>query len=238
MYNLSQSVPQYVQHPMGYGWFPTQQQVVYPSNQMQVPLSNQRQSVPLSFDSSIPQGLQGYAPLQSYQAGAGSYAQQPQYHPPRSGLVTPYNEPRTPYNEPRSPANELSHWGERQAFNMQYATKTSPPKNQAKTQRPGQDSRPRALERSNPVAPPMIAGRWDFRPAGVPQQQQQEPPREDFVMTPNGSLARVPAVSRNNMPSRYDPDEAEARVRSLIADTERMLVGLSNGGSEGPGLAV
>jgi hypothetical protein len=114
VYNLPQSVPQYAQHPMGYGWIPTQQQILYPSNQMQVPLSNQRQSVPLSFDSSIPQGLQGYAPLLSYQAGAGSYAQQPQYHPPHSGLATPYNEPRTPYNEPLSPAIELSHWGERQ----------------------------------------------------------------------------------------------------------------------------
>ena len=27
--------------------------------------------------------------------------------------------------------------------------------------------------------------------------------------------------------NRYDPDEAEARVRNLIADTERMLAGLS-----------
>ena len=105
----------------------------------------------------------------------------------------------------------------------------------------------------------MIAGRRDFCPAGIPQQQQQDQPREEFLMTPNGSLARVPAVSRNNMPSRYDPgidfvffkeskhlqieialfsDEAEARVRSLIADTERMLVGLSDGGPEGSGLAV
>ena len=32
------------------------------------------------------------------------------------------------------------------------------------------------------------------------------------------------AVLRN----RYDPDEAEARVRNLIADTERMLAGLSS----------
>jgi hypothetical protein len=51
----------------------------------------------------------------------------------------------------------------------------------------------------------MIAGGLDFRPAAVQQQQQHEQPREDFVMTPNGTLARVPAVSRNNMPSRYDP---------------------------------
>ena len=33
-------------------------------------------------------------------------------------------------------------------------------------------------------------------------------------------------------------DEAEARVRKLIADTERMLVGLSGTSSDGPGLAV
>eukprot|EP00293_Proteomonas_sulcata_P021535 CAMPEP_0184300564 /NCGR_PEP_ID=MMETSP1049-20130417/10959_1 /TAXON_ID=77928 /ORGANISM="Proteomonas sulcata, Strain CCMP704" /LENGTH=163 /DNA_ID=CAMNT_0026611323 /DNA_START=120 /DNA_END=611 /DNA_ORIENTATION=- len=34
--------------------------------------------------------------------------------------------------------------------------------------------------------------------------------------------------------TRYDPDEAEARVRSLIADTEKMLAGLStfSGGAE------
>ena len=53
----------------------------------------------------------------------------------------------------------------------------------------------------------MIAGRWDFRPAvaAVQQPPPQEQPREDFVMTPNGSLARVPAVKRNNIPSRYDP---------------------------------
>ncbi len=41
---------------------------------------------------------------------------------------------------------------------------------------------------------------------------------------------QVPGASNPTNPSwsnRYDPDEAEARVRNLIADTERMLAGLS-----------
>jgi len=62
------------------------------------------------------------------------------------------------------------------------------------------------------------------------------PPKEDVVMTPNGSLNRVMADTERQIPtvtvppasaSRYDPDEAETRVRNLIADTERMLAGLS-----------
>ena len=40
----------------------------------------------------------------------------------------------------------------------------------------------------------------------------------------NGTQNQAMAPSWSN---RYDPDEAEARVRNLIADTERMLAGLS-----------
>ena len=41
----------------------------------------------------------------------------------------------------------------------------------------------------------------------------------------NGTQNQALAPSWSN---RYDPDEAEARVRNLIADTERMLAGLSS----------
>ena len=41
----------------------------------------------------------------------------------------------------------------------------------------------------------------------------------------NGTQNKAMAPSWSN---RYDPDEAEARVRNLIADTERMLAGLSS----------
>jgi len=43
--------------------------------------------------------------------------------------------------------------------------------------------------------------------------------------TGNGTQNKAMAPSWSN---RYDPDEAEARVRNLIADTERMLAGLSS----------
>mmetsp|Transcript_29735 Transcript_29735/g.46676 ORF Transcript_29735/g.46676 Transcript_29735/m.46676 type:complete len:181 (-) Transcript_29735:479-1021(-) len=83
---------------------------------------------------------------------------------------------------------------------------------------------------------------------------QKVPSREDVVMTPNGSMASVPrqfsqsqqrpgfatsgapalpTIPANSVPqpsqpaTRYDPDEAETRVRKLIADTERMLAGIS-----------
>jgi hypothetical protein len=61
--------------------------------------------------------------------------------------------------------------------------------------------------------------------------------REDPVMTPNGTMTKTPSAGRQPgavdgagsgaLLTRYDPDEAEARVRNLIADTERMLAGLS-----------
>ena len=42
-----------------------------------------------------------------------------------------------------------------------------------------------------------------------------------------GGGAKGTTTAHDYRPSRYDPDEAEARVRNLIADTERMLAGLS-----------
>lgn len=116
MFGFQQALPQFAPHPIGYGWLPQQQQVLFQANpHVQIPLQQQRMQVPMSFDNSIPHGLQGYAPLQPYQqTGSSGYLPQGhQYLVPRSGVATPYAEPRTPYNEPRSPA-ELSNWGERQ----------------------------------------------------------------------------------------------------------------------------
>ena len=126
--HIAQHAAQYMPQTMGYGWFPQQQhqqqqqqqQVIFPTNvgQMHMPAQPLRAPALIGFDTGVPHGLQGYAPLQSYQQSG--FAPQHGYAAPRSGLVTPYNEPRTPYNEPRSPAAELSNWGERQVKPPSY----------------------------------------------------------------------------------------------------------------------
>jgi hypothetical protein len=49
-----------------------------------------------------------------------------------------------------------------------------------------------------------------------------------YCVYSQGNGTQNKAMGAPSWSNRYDPDEAEARVRNLIADTERMLAGLSN----------
>jgi hypothetical protein len=104
---MPQPVAQYLPQSVSFAWNPSPQPLFYPTTAFHMPLTNQQLSPPSYIDHGIPHGLQGYAPLQSYQHQG--YGPVQSYIQPRSGLVTPYNEPRTPYNEPRSPA-EFAPW--------------------------------------------------------------------------------------------------------------------------------
>lgn len=102
-----------------------------------------------------------------------------------------------------------------------------------------------------PRPPPLQQSRAGYQmPASMPASMPRTPYNESVTAQqtpykPQGEAVRPSYLNDSHIVSsqapyaqRYSPDQAELRVRNLIADTERMLAGLSTGPSKLDGLTL